>query len=279
MNRPTKKHHLLDPLSLSSVYLELLSENFQTGNKDILGFATGFIIQRTDNYYLITNWHVLTGKNSDTNQPIHNAGALPSIVRIHLFKNVSTLRIDWGFIDISLEPSPWIEHPEGRFVDVVALPLPSKIDFELYALDLSLSQTDIKCFPGVPVSVIGFPCGLKGGGYFPIWSTGYMATEFCINVENKPLFYANVSGRKGLSGSPVVARAIGSCMTTQGGLDIFPGIRTKFMGIYSGRAKEGTDVCRVWKAEVIQELKWPVKVEETHSDNLIFQENSSSQKF
>lgn len=39
------------------------------------------------------------------------------------------------------------------------------------------------------------------------------------------------------------------------------------MGVYSGRANEKTEVCRVWKAEVIHELNWPLKEE----NNLIEQ--------
>ncbi len=264
------KKHLFDPLSLSSVKIEVFRTDFETNEYKLIGPASGFIINRLENYYLITNWHVLTGRNADTNQPICPTGALPSMIRLHLIKELSTTQIQWGSLDIPLPSTSWIEHPNGRNVDVVALLLQPGISFKIYPLDLSLSQIDIAIFPALPISIIGFPLGLKAGGYLPVWLTGSVASEFCVNVENKPLFYANVSGREGLSGSPVVTRAVGSCFTQKENLNLFTGIRTKFLGIYSGRAHDKTEICRVWKAEVIDELNWPLPNKQELINNLTF---------
>ena len=152
MNPPTGKHPSPDPLSLSSVYLELFRRDFKTDKDESIGTASGFIIQYSNKHYLITNWHVLAGRDAGTNQPLSDTGAVPSRVRLHLIKTSHTSRIEWDFLDIPLNSSSWIEHPEGRSVDVVALPLPPNMDFQLHALDLSLSQTDIKCFPALHIS-------------------------------------------------------------------------------------------------------------------------------
>ncbi len=258
---PTIQQISIDPLSLSCVQLSLFSKNFNENKYEKYGDASGFIIKRDGNYYLITNWHVITGKNADSGETISDTGALPSLVRLFLIKSISASRIEWSLFDVSLETASWIEHPLGRMVDVLALPLPNLEDFYVQNLDLTLSQTDMLCYPAMPISIIGFPGGLKAGGFLPVWLTGYMASEPCINVEDKPLFYANVSGCEGLSGAPVIARAIGSYYDSQGNLHINK-VQTKFIGIYSGRANDKTNVCRVWKADVVDELNWPKNQQE-----------------
>lgn len=88
----------------------------------------------------------------------------------------------------------------------------------------------------------------------PIWLTGYIASEPNLDAEGKPLFYANVSGRAGLSGSPVIARVSGVIQDSKGNIILNGTTRTKFLGIYSGRANEHTEVCRIWKVTTIQNL-------------------------
>lgn len=60
----------IDPLSLASVRLELFRKDHVNGNLVSFGPASGFIIKPFSRYYLITNWHVLTGKNAETEQPL-----------------------------------------------------------------------------------------------------------------------------------------------------------------------------------------------------------------
>lgn len=242
----------IDPLSLASIRLDLFRKDPVTNTPVVFGPASGFIVKPASQYYLITNWHVLTGKDADTEQALSNTGALPCLVRLHFIKKLDP--IEYSHIDIPLDEKPWIEHPLGRSIDVVALPLPKDINFQVHALDLTLAQTDIPIYPALPISIIGFPCGLQAEG-LPIWLTGYIASEPCIDAENKPLFYANVSGRPGLSGSPVVARTAGPYQDSKGNF-IWNGIqKTKFMGIYSGRAHDKTEVCRVWKSSVLKDLE------------------------
>ena len=173
------------------------------------------------------------------------------MVRINFIKKL--VPIEYDYVDISLESKPWIEHRSGKLVDVVALALPQGIDCQLHVLDLSLSETDILVYPAQPISIIGFPLGLQAMR-FPIWLTGFIASEPYIDAEGKPLFYANVSGREGLSGAPVVARVSGAYQDSKGDLFLNGSQRTKFLGVYSGRAYDKTEVCRVWKSNALQEL-------------------------
>ena len=57
---PTK----IDQYSIAVVPLR------QMFNDTPLGVATGFIWQRRDQLYLITNWHVVSGRNADTGKAL-----------------------------------------------------------------------------------------------------------------------------------------------------------------------------------------------------------------
>ena len=140
----------LDPLSLSCVHIELYRDDHSSGKSVISGPASGFIIKRGDNHFCITNWHVATGKNAITRQPLCKKGSLPTFMRIHMIKSINGLKIEWVGYDISFKQY-WIEHPRGREIDVVAFPLPNDKNYHYYPLDLGLQNTDVICQPAMPV--------------------------------------------------------------------------------------------------------------------------------
>lgn len=70
----------------------------------------------------------------------------------------------------------WLEHKNGKAVDVVALPLTEVTDdVQFYPLDLALADVDMVPEVAMPVSIIGFPIGFTSAGFFPIWKTGHIA--------------------------------------------------------------------------------------------------------
>jgi len=74
-----------------------------------------------------------------------------------------------------------------------------------------LDQTYINEQVSDRVSIVGFPLGLTVSEnethwhkeYFPIWKTGYIASEPSINFESKPIFLIDSRTKEGNSGSPV----------------------------------------------------------------------------
>ena len=119
---PSQKPVIIDPLSIRSLYLITTK-----GNKK-LGQATGFVVEKDGKYCLITNWHVLSGRHPQTNQPVDKSGDTPD--RIHVIQHAKKLG-NWVVKQEILYDKKgkrkWIEHKKGRAVDVVALP----IDFHL----------------------------------------------------------------------------------------------------------------------------------------------------
>ena len=74
---PNPKGSNIDPCSTYSVRLELISSNRQ------IATATGFIIHNMTPF-LITNLHVLSGVNPETNQLLSQDGSIPDTVKIYL---------------------------------------------------------------------------------------------------------------------------------------------------------------------------------------------------
>lgn len=241
----------IDPLSGTSLKVE------PTFNDTVLPAASGFVVGHGGKHYLITNWHVLTGRNPETGEPVDRVtAAIPNGIRVTFHKK-DDLGL-WVTKDLPLfsdEQALWLEHPRGREVDVVALPLPSFEDVSLFDLDLALSQVDVALQPGAQCFVIGFPLGLATGSAWPIWKTAHLASDHLVDYRRgEPTFLIDATTRGGMSGSPVVFRTFSSFNKADGTMVFANGATTKFLGIYSGRIHENAEVGKVWRPYLITEI-------------------------
>ncbi len=240
---------VIDPLSCTSLRVELRARGKQ------LGTATAFVVQTESGSHLITNWHVLSGRNPEDNQPLSPTGAIPdAIMIVHHAKRLGS----WKHITQPLVDSEgealWVEHPEGAAVDLAGLELDlSDSDIQLHPLDLGSAEHDVRLQPAMSVSIIGYPYGLATGVAFPIWKTGHIASDPDIDYDGKPAFLIDATTRGGMSGSPVVYRSMGSYPSKSGALNIGGGA-TAFLGIYSGRIHDEVEVGRVWRPHLVGEL-------------------------
>jgi hypothetical protein len=63
--------------------------------------------------------------------------------------------------------------------------------------------------PGMDVFVLGYPRGISGGGRFPLWKRGSIASEPDVNIDNLPMMYIDTATREGMSRAPVYAQEVG----------------------------------------------------------------------
>jgi hypothetical protein len=228
-------------------------------NEIELASATAFTIESNGTPYLVTNWHVVTGRNPDTGNCIDRKfAAIPNMLRVRFHAKGKLGQ--WSHIDVQLldenQQALWQEHPRGREVDVVAIPLPQEVAIQvtLYPFDLSLAAADMIAMPAFPVSVIGYPLGLSAGKSWPIWKTGHIASDPGIDFQpGRPAFLIDATTRSGMSGSPVVLR-LQNYEMSDGSHVMRAGMATKFMGIYSGRIHEDSEVGKVWRPSVLPEI-------------------------
>jgi hypothetical protein len=225
-----------------------------------LSTATGFVVSVDDQPYLVTNWHVVSGRNPLTGQPLNSrTGALPDSLAIQ--HNVHGRLGEWTeriepTVDDGGDPL-WLEHPvHGRDVDVICLPLTHR-DVALMPYPVVPPPAKLKVGPADGVSIIGFPFGRSAGLSFGIWVKGWIASEPRYDHDGLPRFLIDSRTRQGLSGAPVVAHS------PDGAPRIFedpqswmpqPGAVTQLLGVYSGRISEESDIGIVWRTEVIMQI-------------------------
>jgi trypsin-like peptidase len=224
----------------------------------VLPTATGFIVDTRAGPVLVTNRHVVTGRRQDTGKPLsEETGALPTDLTVHFRRQGAPWHLEARTLPLlDQDGSPlWREHPElGARADIVALPLPKIQGVDLTGLDMSGTEPEIFLAPAVAVSVVGYPFGLASAGWTPVWATGYVATEPDTDWEDLPVMLIDCRTRPGQSGSPVIANRAGMVLMMNGFSVHIGRAVWRFLGVYSGRIRDDSDLGTVWKVSALQEL-------------------------
>ena len=206
---------------------------------------------------LITNWDVVTCRNSETDVCLADMLLQPD----RLWTLLHGLGKDWenSSIDIPLrdrDGNPlWLWHAvHGRKVDVIALPLDLPDGWGVPINKLPKEPLSVQI--GMDVFVLGYPFGAPPPS-LPVWKRGSIASEPQL-VRLAALFHlVDTSSRPGMSGAPVVLRSYGARLT-ESGTSIRDEPGTRFFGVYSGRLRtndaEDAQLGRVWPESLIVEI-------------------------
>jgi hypothetical protein len=237
--------------SVAPIFLE------PQANGNSLATATGFIVRKSDDAFLITNRHVVRGRDQTTDEVLHDWGGIPDSIRLsyHTTNDLDRwLTKDEPLHDDDGKPL-WLEHPTyGGRVDAVALPLSDFGSVETFDYD-PWSPARVAIAPSERLSIVGVPLGIRNGGVLAIWVQGFVATEIEIDHDELPRFLIDSRTRKGQSGSPVIFYSGSGPYTTNQGSMIMNGVPVcELVGVYSGRISEETDLGIVWKVRAIQEI-------------------------
>ena len=245
---PIQRKILIDPLSLCSLLVE-------TRGYDLaLDTATAFCVRKGRATLLITNLHVVTGLNAGTRRLLAGTGAVPDQIRIlhHAKHDLGNWVIRTEALYIN-GVRRWYEHPKGQAIDVIALPITVDDEVLVYEFDLSLADFDMVVQVAMAVSIIGFPFERATTGVLPIWKTGHIASDPDMDYGGRPVFLIDATTRGGMSGSPVVLRIYGDYPTRQAST-IGDNSWTRFLGVYSRRIHDQTEIGGVWRPSVIREI-------------------------
>jgi hypothetical protein len=242
---------VIDPLSCRSLIIKTYFDG------QLLCQGTGFIVEKNNAPFLITNFHIIAGRDPVTLQPIHKAGGIPNTIKVlhHYTKQLGNWQPSTYPLFDANQNQLWLEHPTLKGIDIVALPLAiHDANIKIYPFNLNLANTDLIPTPAMSVSIIGFPLGISAGGSWPIWKTGHIATDPDVNYDGRPSFLIDATTRGGMSGSPVVIRLNGGFNTRSGNMILAGGFTTKFLGVYSGRINDDAEIGRVWRPHLINEI-------------------------
>ena len=197
-----------NPLSYSSIKLNLFSKD---GGR--LKPASGFVIEAKSQYYLITNQHVVSGRDISTperQEIVIKPFTLKTSLHIHGGMGERSDPLSMGIrkgITIDLyddkDVPRWIEHrankPYRPLIDLVAIPIQLNMHLDRFmrtiagiknegdiwskvsAIPISAIDTDAEYGPPDPVHIIGYPLGWAPAGTdkssSAFWRTSWIASE------------------------------------------------------------------------------------------------------
>ncbi len=268
---------MMNFLTLTTVPIDVLA-----GNGKAISKATGFFYEsQNSELFLITNWHVVTGRHPST--PARSkSGAVPCVLRCKLHarqKSAGAIRLSQLVqLDETINSDDgnnpeWLEHPGHRHrVDVVAIKIGKRQELENQCTFHILNQYKdfeqrYKHEVMDDVFVIGYPWGLSSsGGALPVYKRGSIASEPVIDYLGLPRFLVDCRTARAMSGSPVIVEHSGIWKPTKGAIsgDSIIGTLTNFIGVYSGRLlsqdaldipqDEVSEIGIVWKKEALDAI-------------------------
>jgi hypothetical protein len=254
---------------VAAIYEESIQSLFLTiqVRGQALSTATGFVVEDRGRPFLVTNWHVLAGRDAMTGELLSASGAEPDAIEI-----AHNGGAGWGSVATVTEPlydpedpdhedafdrvARWTGHPEGPAVDVAVLPLTMLDGVTLIPHRLPTGpRHDVVMEVTSELSVVGFPFGLTHAKKLGIWTRGTVATEYYVDYDGRPCFLIDARTRSGQSGSPVLYFNTDSRNVQFRG-DVYAGDRgsySQLLGIYSGRLNTSSDLGYVWRPRAITE--------------------------
>lgn len=204
------------------------------------GPATGFVVEKEGSHFLVTNYHVVSGRRSTDGAVISTTGGTPTHLRctFHGQKLGTWQQKIVPLFDKNDKPT-WLHTVINgsdifKFADVAVIPLEHTQEITLYPVAIDKSD-DIRSSPCSQATVLGYPGGKSSYKYFPIWVTGYIASEPQLDYADLSILLVNATTTAGMSGSPVFQVADGNHFDSSGGYHISASRLYKFLGIYSGR--------------------------------------------
>ena len=193
--------------------------------------------------FLVTNWHVVSGRHFQTRQALHRSRALPGSLTVHAHvmrardtDPVPSASTAFRIALLGADGRPrWREHPLfGADIDVIALEIGSALPLGTQVCPIDLEQelaTELQLAVMDQAFVTGFPLQARTTpNSLPIYKSGTIASEPSV-FDSQPRIYIDGKTKTGMSGSPVmVKRASEDGRTTVEDL--------RFIGVYSGRDRQ-----------------------------------------
>ena len=269
--------------TLKSVYIESIFSNqkddYYGGDVKILGTATGFYYKYKDRMFLVTNKHVVTGKNTFTGQCISSLGSIPTVLRAVVNFDIinnddsheyfeATLAFEL-YEDIQSQLDKiWYESEKSDMIDVAVIDVTERYHKSIENIKeirqckecdwyyYNYKNKKEKHYVTENIFVVGFPFGYKStghDGWYAIWNNGTIASEYeqqlvvpvdalmsGIEYSIVDAFLVDAKTWEGQSGSPVLATVTED--------------DAQLIGIYSGRTNKDSSLGYVWKLDKINRI-------------------------
>ena len=241
--------------SAKSLHVRGMRRPLDGGSLRELTQGSAFVVEHQDRWFLVTNMHVLTGRDPVAGKPTGTAAAMPETLAV--WHNSADGLGHWVQVNYELYDEDgrarWYEHPASPHWDLVAIQIAPKPELIYIPYEFTTAGNNTVLEPGADLSIIGFPFGTSSDGRFAIWSRATVASDPDLDYSGRPTFLVDSRSRDGQSGSPVIFRS-DSARYENGSISIGGSTVVQLFGIYSGRISDQSDLGIVWKSEAIREL-------------------------
>jgi hypothetical protein len=230
-----------------------------------IGHATASLWQHEGRIFLVTNWHVVAGRNPNTLSCTHKMGAIPDSLKLEI-DDQEGKSVNYHFPLYDNDQPIWYIHPDfGKSIDIAALEVTGLIPKNTACINM-LPQSVMDTHIGTQLFVLGFPFDprMSLSGHFPIWKAATVASEPDFSPDISRFMLVDTASRKGMSGAPVIqrARAMFAEMADRLGGSMLPASSsypvTKIVGIYSGRlhtqSEMDVQLGIVWPTSLVAEM-------------------------
>jgi Trypsin-like peptidase domain len=256
--------------SLATTPLEVLD---LTGNR--FSHGTGFVYRLDGRLYLVTAWHVLSGRDFFTRK-LNPQGLIPSTIRFFApaFRQQGEaleIRSESIILDLTAGGQDILGSPPEPFgfpvdVAVAKLPLTTTKAGEFTSKGLNdfswgfeaRTRSPIQSMIGADIFVLGYPLGTYEGLRTPLWKRGILASEPCFEIFPRGAFLVDVNSAVGMSGGPIVRRVATFTADNKDEGIIQEIYDEALIGIYSGRALSASESSFVlgygWPIDMVHKI-------------------------
>jgi hypothetical protein len=235
----------LDPLNFCVVRIEGLFNNLK------ISTATAFfyygLVDEQPSFWLVTNWHVLSGRHtSNPSRTLNAMGSIPNRIRLQLLSTKDAqgrefqgqVFVHEKFINIydATNQATWFQHQTKNNVDVAVIYIGQEFsEYRILGVNAVANHYDMAIALGNEVFILGYPLGFTYFMETPIWKRGSIASEPHLETDSsKGRIVIDATTRAGMSGSPVIMRASTHYLSQDGSIKEQPNA-SRLLGVYSSR--------------------------------------------
>lgn len=242
---------------------------------NLFSHGTAFVYRLGSTPYLVTAWHVVSGRDFFSGK-LNREALIPRSFRFYVpsFRqegNIVNLNTTAFLLELTEEASALLAQPPEVYdarvdVAVARLPLTSSRSGNFTSGGLNefewgiseRTEAPIGAMIGADVFVLGYPLSTYEGLRTPIWKRGSLASEPAFEIDPKCAFLIDVNSTGGMSGGPIIRRV--AMMTAQDKLNgiIAETYDEAVIGVYSGRtlssADKGFSLGYGWPIDVVHAI-------------------------
>lgn len=237
--------------------------------------GTAFAYRVRGEVFLVTAWHVASGRDFFTRQ-LNRDALIPSAFRMFIpgFEqngDVLTVKSNPFLLELTETATKKLENPPivyGFPVDLAVARLPIAAEKSGSFTSQGMNEFEwgfqervgppIHSVIGSDVFVLGYPLSTYEGQNTPIWKRGSLASEPGFQIKPHGAFLVDVNATGGMSGGPVVRRVKTFTADNKDNGVIQEFYDEAIVGIYSGRALSSSETSFVlgygWPIDLVHEI-------------------------